>query len=206
MRANSSLLIVEKAYQLFNIHSSLETIHTATSRASKVVFALKQFAHKDSSGKKIEADINQGLNTVLILYRGLLKHGCEVIKHFEDLPSIFCHPDEMNQVWTNLIHNALQAMDNRGVLTLNSSLEQDEQGQSCIMVRIMDDGPGIPKELEQRIWETFFTTKASGEGSGLGLGICRRIVEKHQGELSFKSEPGKTEFTVKLPVDALSVG
>ncbi len=201
MKANSCQGIIEKAYQLFSVSSSLETIHTATSRASKVVFALKQFAHKDSTGEKIESDINQGLNTVLVLYRGLLKHGCEVIKHLEEVPLLICHPDEINQVWTNLIHNALQAMDNRGVLTLESSVGEDSHNRPCIVVKIMDNGPGIPSSLKDRVWETFFTTKSAGEGSGLGLGICKRIIEKHQGELNFESEPGRTVFTVKLPFE-----
>ena len=166
-----------------------------------MVFALKQFAHKDSTGEKIESDINQGLNTVLVLYRGLLKHGCEVIKHLEEVPLLICHPDEINQVWTNLIHNALQAMDNRGVLTLESSVGEDSHNRPCIVVKIMDNGPGIPSSFKDRVWETFFTTKSAGEGSGLGLGICKRIIEKHQGELNFESEPGRTVFTVKLPFE-----
>ncbi|GAA3926791.1 sensor histidine kinase [Litoribacillus peritrichatus] len=203
LRSPSCMSIIKQANELFSVRSSLDTIHTATSKASKVVFALKQFAHKDSSGEKIPADINQGINTVLVLYRGLLKHGCKVVKDFKELPAVICHPDEINQVWTNLIHNALQAMDNRGVLRLASCVEQDETGKPYVVVSITDNGPGIPDTLKNKVWETFFTTKPAGEGSGLGLGICKRIIDKHHGEMSFESVPGCTIFTVKLPVEPL---
>ena len=136
---------------------------------------------------------------MLVLYSGLLKQGCEVVKEFDDLPLIPCHADELNQVWTNLIHNALQAMDYKGTLTLRSRL--DPAG-TCpqIVVQIEDTGHGIPADLQHRVWESFFTTKESGEGSGLGLGICKRIIEKHSGRLFFESEPGRTVFTVVLPL------
>ncbi|TNC89864.1 MAG: hypothetical protein CSH49_05690 [Alcanivorax sp.] len=190
--------VIKSAHQLTGIMRSNQTIYSATARASKIVFALKNFARQDQFGEKQESDINEGI-TVLVLYSGLLKQGCEVVKEFDDLPLIPCHADELNQVWTNLIHNALQAMDYKGTLTLRSRL--DPAG-TCpqIVVQIEDTGHGIPADLQHRVWESFFTTKESGEGSGLGLGICKRIIEKHSGRLFFESEPGRTVFTVVLPL------
>ena len=193
--------VIQSAHQLTGIMRSNQTIYSATARASKIVFALKSFARQDQFGEKQESDINEGINTVLVLYSGLLKQGCEVVKEFEDLPPLDCHADELNQVWTNLIHNALQAMDYKGTLTLRTRV--DHAG-TCpqIIVQIEDTGHGIPPGLQNRVWESFFTTKESGEGSGLGLGICKRIVEKHAGRLFFESQTGKTTFTVVLPLTA----
>jgi len=136
-----------------------------------------------------------------VLYSGLLKQGCEVVKEFERLPLLSCHADELNQVWTNLIHNALQAMNYKGVLTIKTRLDESAS-RPQIMVQVTDTGQGIPPELKNRIWESFFTTKESGEGSGLGLGICKRIIEKHNGRIFFESRQGETTFTVVLPLQA----
>jgi len=187
--------IVELAHRISGIGRNSETIRTAVGRASKVVFALKHFAHHDNSGSMISSDINQGIHTVLVLYQSLLKQGCEVIEHFGALPVINCYPDELNQVWTNLIHNALHAMQNKGVLTIETKLEEQH-----IIVSITDNGLGIPLEIQPKIYDSFFTTKPAGEGSGLGLGICKRIVDKHHGTIDFTSEPGRTTFMVILPV------
>ena len=191
--------IILSAHQLTGIMRSNQTIYSATARASKIVFALKNFARQDQFGEKQESDINEGINTVLVLYSGLLKQGCEVIKEFDSMPPLLCHADELNQVWTNLIHNALQAMDYKGTLTLRSHLERSGSSPQ-IVVQVEDTGHGIPADLQHQVWESFFTTKESGEGSGLGLGICKRIIEKHSGRMFFESEPGKTVFTVVLPL------
>jgi two-component system NtrC family sensor kinase len=108
---------------------------------------------------------------------------------------VFCYPDELNQVWTNLIHNALQAMDYKGILTINAT-QQDTK----VIITITDTGKGIPREIQDKIFEPFFTTKPTGEGSGLGLDIVQKIIEKHEGEIEVESMPGKTTFTVSLPI------
>ncbi len=187
--------IVTLAHHLTGIGRNSVTIHTAIGRASKVVFALKNFTHLDSSDQAVSTNINQGIRTVLVLYQGLLKQGCEVIEHFGELPEISCYPDELNQVWTNLIHNGLHAMQNKGTLVI----ETKQQGHN-IVVTISDNGSGIPIDVQPKIYDSFFTTKPAGEGSGLGLGICKRIIDKHQGSIDFVSEAGKTSFVVKLPV------
>ena len=187
--------ILNVAYELSGLQESTQIITTATERASKVVFALKTFARYDRSERMIESSLTEGLETVLTLYHNQLKHGVIVQRHYEKLPPILCYPDELNQVWTNLIHNALQAMNNRGILTI----EVTSQGQQAV-VSISDTGTGIPEEVKSKIFDAFFTTKPAGEGSGLGLDIVRKIIEKHHGHIDVESKPGQTRFSVRLPV------
>jgi len=188
--------ILNTAYQLASLYRSAKNIGTATDRAAKVVFALRTYARYDSQSEKVEANLIEGIETVLTLYYNQIKQGVEAIKHYEPIPKIWCYPDELNQVWTNLIQNALQAMDHQGTLTIEVKLQDDEK----IAVIIADNGKGIPPEIQDRIFDPFFTTKPAGEGSGLGLDIVQKIIDKHEGEISFTSQPGETIFTVLLPV------
>lgn len=171
-----------------------DNIQMAVERASKIVFALKNYSRFDHSGEKVESDVESGIETILTLYHNMIKKGIEVERNFETVRMISCYPDELNQVWTNLIHNAIQAMENNGTLTLG--IRENNNG---VEVTIKDSGKGIPEDVLPRIFEPFFTTKPAGEGSGLGLDIVRKIVEKHGGTISVKSHPGATKFTVTLP-------
>lgn len=190
--------VLQLAYKLSQIKRGMTTIQTATERASKVVFALKTYAHYEQSGQKTQANLTQGIETILTLYQNHLKQGVNVIKNYAELPPILCYPDELNQVWTNLIHNALQAMDNRGTLTIDV-IAIDDQAK----ISFTDSGKGIPEEIKSKIFAPFFTTKPPGEGSGLGLDIVKKIVEKHQGKIEFESIPGQTVFNVFLPMVTL---
>ena len=194
LRAESEQLF-EMAYKLSDLQRSSQTIETATQRASKVVFALKTFARHDQSGEKTEANITEGIETVLTLYHNQLKHNIELIKHYAPLPPILCYPDELHQVWTNLIHNALQAMDHQGTLSIDVTQEDNQ-----VFVSITDSGKGISPEVKDKIFEPFFTTKCAGEGSGLGLDIVKKIIEKHEGDITVASQVGKTTFTVFFPI------
>jgi PAS domain S-box-containing protein len=187
--------ILKTAYQLFSLNKSASIIITATEQAAKIVFALKAYARHDTGGEKILTNITDGIETVLTLYHNRLKHGVALIRNYVELPLIPCYPDELNQVWTNLIHNALQAIDYKGTLQIDLA-----QSHHCLLVSITDSGKGISPDIMPRIFEPFFTTKPTGEGSGLGLDIVRRIVEKHGGEVTVESIPGKTTFTVALPM------
>ncbi len=187
--------ILEMAYKLSEIQRGTQIINTAADRASKVVFALKTYARYDSSEAMVQSNITEGIETVLTLYQNNLKHGVEVQRNFQKIPSILCYVDQLNQVWTNLIHNALQAMDNQGTLTLDIVQEGND-----IKVSVTDSGKGIPPEVMPKIFAPFFTTKPPGEGSGLGLDIVRKIIDKHRGKIEVASVPGKTTFTVALPV------
>ncbi|WP_237397207.1 GAF domain-containing protein [Okeania sp. KiyG1] len=170
LRDSNSEEILKIAYQFANVQTSSKTIRTAAERAAKVVFALKTYARYDSTGEKIKANILEGIETVLTLYHNKIKHGVEVIKEFDNsLPLIQCYPDELNQVWTNLIHNALQAMEYHGSLTIQAT-----QSDADIKVSITDSGQGIQPEIMSKIFQPFFTTKPRGEGSGLGLDIVKK--------------------------------
>ncbi|MFB8789862.1 MAG: ATP-binding protein [Potamolinea sp.] len=190
--------ILDTAYQLASLQKSTQTIITATERAAKVVFALKTYSRYDTTGEKVLAKIPEGIETILTLYHNQLKQGVEVIRNYQDsFPPILCYPDELNQVWTNLIHNALQAMENKGSLKIDV-----RQQDGSIVVSITDSGQGIPPEILPRIFEPFFTTKPAGEGSGLGLDIVKKIIDKHQGKIAVDSFPGQTTFTVFLPINS----
>lgn len=197
LKDSQSPNILQTAYEFATVQKSTKNIATATDRAAKIVFALKSYSRYDQSGSKAIANITDGIETVLTLYHYQIKHGVEVVRNYgTDLPSVLCYPDELNQVWTNLLHNALQAMGNKGVLKIDVK-HQD----NAISVSITDNGPGIPPEIMPRIFEPFFTTKPPGEGSGLGLDIVQKIMEKHQGKLEVESVPGQTKFTVSLPIE-----
>ncbi len=188
--------ILQTAYQFATVQKSTKNITIAIDRAAKIVFALKCYARYDQSDTKVISNITDGIETVLTLYHYQIKHGVEVIRNYAiHLPSMLCYPDELNQVWTNLLHNALQAMEGKGVLKIDVNHQEN-----AISVSITDSGKGISPEILPRIFEPFFTTKPPGEGSGLGLDIVQKIIDKHQGKLQVESIPGKTTFTVLLPV------
>ncbi len=192
----NSQMILNTMYQIVGLKKSTKTISTATDRAAKIVFALKSYARYDTTGEKVETNITDGIETVLTLYENQIKQGVEVIRNYADLPLILCYPDELNQVWTNLIHNSLQAMNNKGTLIIDVA-KQDTR----ILIGITDSGNGIAPEIKQKIFEPFFTTKPTGEGSGLGLDIVKKIIDKHQGTINVESVTGKTTFTVSLPIN-----
>ncbi|MBF0203719.1 MAG: AAA family ATPase [Desulfamplus sp.] len=192
--------IFNMAYHIATIVSNSRNIHTSVDRASKIVFALKSFAHFDRDGVKIEADIKDGIESVLTIYHNQIKHGIELIRDYREIPKILCYPDELNQVWINLIHNALQAMEYKGTLTVGIR-EQEHAQEQVVLVTIKDNGCGIPPEIQHRIFEPFFTTKLAGEGSGLGLDIVRRIVEKHGGTIVIDSNENEgTQCNVYIPM------
>jgi signal transduction histidine kinase len=187
--------ILDLAYNLTRLLNNNKTILTSVEKASKVVFALKNYARFDASEEKQLAQVEDGLATVLEIYHNQLKHNIEVIQHYQDLPEILCYPDELIQIWTNLIHNGIQAMKQGGTLTLTTALENEG-----IKVEITDSGSGISPQIKDKIFEAFFTTKPTGEGSGLGLHISKKIVDKHNGTIAVVSQPGHTKFTVWLPL------
>lgn len=195
LRHSEGGLILRMAYDLSGLQRGTRNIITATERASKIVFALKSYARFDSGGESVPSDLSESIETVLTLYHNLLKHGIEVVRNYEELPPVPCYPDELNQVWTNLAHNAIQAMESRGRLEIDV-----RQRDEWAVVTVTDSGKGIPDEIKERIFEPFFTTKPAGEGSGLGLDIVKKIIDKHNGRIEVESEPGRTMFSVSLPV------
>lgn len=187
--------ILEVAYDLSVIRNNASNINLAVERAAKIVFALKSYVRQDVSSQKVKASIPETIETVLTLYHNQIKQGTEVSRNYQPVPDIYCYPDELAQVWTNLIHNALQAMEYKGSLDIEI-LEENQQ----IVVGVTDSGSGIPPELQEQIFKPFFTTKPMGEGSGLGLDIVRKILDKHEGRVEVKSRPGHTKFSIYLPI------
>jgi signal transduction histidine kinase len=195
LKSEGSGAILKTAYQLTTLQKSTQTIRTATDWAAKMISALRNYARFDNSGEKVRSQITDGIDTVLTIYHNAFKPGVNLTKNYQsNLPAIFCYPDELNQVWTNLIHNALQAMNYQGELAIEVTTRD-----SWIIVSITDSGTGVPPEIVPRIFEPFFTTKPPGEGSGLGLEIVKKIIDKHGGQITVESSPGKTTFSVFLP-------
>ncbi len=195
LKEKENIFILQTAYNLSVQQKNSQNIVMAVERASYVVFALKRYAWHDYSGKMVKIWITEGIDVALTLYHNQLKHNIKVTTDYGNIPPINCFPDELNQVWTNLIHNAIQAMDGKGRLKI---VAFEQQGN--IVVKITDSGGGIPDEVRDRIFEPFFTTKPPGEGSGLGLDIVCKIIERHQGKIEVDSQPGKTTFSVFLPI------
>ncbi len=176
-------------------------IEDSVTRISTLVGSARQYSQLDRTPYQ-PVDIHAGLDATLVMLTGKLKTGIRVVKDYaEDLPQIPGYAAELNQVWTNMIDNAVQAMDGEGTLTLRTAREGD-----TVLVEIGDDGPGIPPESRSRVFEPFFTTKAVGQGTGLGLDISYRIiVNRHRGDIVVESRPGDTRFQVRLPVDEPSL-
>ena len=179
------------------MNSLVNEVEQSTSRISDLVGAIKNYSYMDRATQQ-EVDIHEGLDNTLKILHHKLKYGVTVQKEYSDrIPKISVYGSELNQVWTNLIDNAIDGMEGKGELTIRTSLENN-----CVLVEIIDNGAGIPPEIQSRIFEPFFTSKEVGKGSGLGLDISRRIVtQKHQGNLRFDSKPGKTNFQVRMPLN-----
>jgi signal transduction histidine kinase len=173
-------------------------IEDSTTRISTLVGAAKQYSQLDRAPHQV-VDVHELLDSTLMMLGGKIPPGITVVRDYDrGLPSIPAYAAELNQVWTNLIDNAVSAMNGTGTLTVRTGMEGDQ-----VFVEFGDTGPGVPPEVRERIFEPFFTTKPVGEGTGLGLDISWRIVvNKHHGDLKVKSVPGDTRFRVRLPLTA----
>ena len=177
----------------------MNEIEDSTNRISVLVDAAKQYSQLDRAPYRV-VDVHELLDSTLLMMSRKLGDGITVVKDYDrSLPQIPVYAAELNQVWTNLIDNAVSAMGGHGTLTVRTALDGDR-----VLVEIGDTGPGVPAGIRERIFEPFFTTKQVGEGTGLGLDISWRIVvNKHHGDLQVESEPGDTRFRVRLPLTAL---
>jgi signal transduction histidine kinase len=180
------------------IGASLRNIGNCSRRIAALVRSLKVYARADEEWAD-DTDVNATLEDVLAILTSKIKH-LTLHKEYSPLPPIRSIPSQLQQVWTNLIHNAVQAMEGCGAITLRTSVPRP----GLVRVEIEDDGPGIPPEVQQKIYQPRFTTKAGRVEFGLGLGlpICRSIIDRLGGTLSFDSRPGRTVFSVELPVQA----
>ncbi|MBS0658020.1 MAG: cyclic nucleotide-binding domain-containing protein [Verrucomicrobia bacterium] len=184
------------------VDAILREADEATGRVADLVKSIKSYSHMDRQPRQ-RADLHEGIETTLKILAHKLR-GVEVVRAFDPrIPQIVGYPGELNQVWTNLAANAAEAMLARGQTDARLTIRTELEDEGHVCVTIEDNGPGIPPELQSRIFDPFFTTKPVGEGTGLGLVICHRIVaDRHGGEIELTSEPGRTCFHVRLPLIA----
>ncbi len=189
-----SCLVAQWLATGYSVYTLLDEVRSSAERISEIVKAVKSYSYLDQAPTQ-EVDIHEGLENTLVILRHKLKQGIQVQREYaSDLPHIEAYGSELNQVWTNIIDNAIDAMKGEGVLTLRTARHGDQ-----VIVEIADNGPGIPPEIQSRIFEPFFTTKPPGIGTGLGLHITYNIVQKHRGKIQVTSRPGSTVFQVTLP-------
>jgi signal transduction histidine kinase len=180
-------------------HELATQLLDSTDRMSKLVKAIKAYAYMDRGGV-VRADVHEGLESTLVMLGYKLKHTHIKVKRVYDktLPQLEMHGSELNQVWTNLLDNAIDALGEAGTITVTTLSDN-----GCVRVDIADDGPGIPADVQSRVFDPFFTTKAPGSGTGMGLDTARRIVvQRHRGSLTFDTHEAGTTFHVWLPVQS----
>jgi signal transduction histidine kinase len=189
-------VVLDWLHSSYSIYSLLVENSHGAARISQVVDALKAYTYMDQAPVQA-VDIHDGLESTLAVLASKLGKGIAVRREYaEELPRIQAYGSELNQVWTNLIDNAIDALDGRGTIALRTRRDGE-----WIVVEVEDDGPGIPEEIQPKLFEPFFTTKPPGKGAGLGLNVCHNIVvQKHRGRIDVHSRPGQTRFEVRLPI------
>jgi signal transduction histidine kinase len=193
--------VLNRLTAAFTIARLTSEVESSTSRISELVKAIKEYSWMDQAPEQ-EVDVHNGIDSTLIMLRYRLKHGVNVTRQYDrSVPRVCASGSELNQVWTNLIDNAIDAMNGKGELTIRTAAEIDR-----VLVEIGDNGPGIPPDIRDRIFDPFFTTKPVGEGTGLGLDAVWRIVQKLRGDIRVESRPGDTRFQVRLPAAAAPEG
>lgn len=193
-------IALRAACQAHTAYASLEQISHGTQRISQIVTALKAYSFMDRAPVQ-RVDIHEGLDNTLVMLQGKLKRGVDVQRRYgDDVPAIEAHGNELNQVWTNLIDNAVDAMGGQGSIAIRTRRSDDS-----VIVEIEDDGPGIPAEHVEKVFDPFFTTKLPGQGTGLGLNIVYNALHDSGGRIDVRSQPGRTVFTVQLPIERREV-
>jgi signal transduction histidine kinase len=197
-REDSFKAMITFAAYLFPIHSLLHEIGEASGRISEIVVALKNYSFLGQAPVQ-EVNVHHGIDNTLVILRNKIKVGVTVQREYcNNLPLITAFGSELNQVWTNILDNAIDAMNEKGRIIIRTRTEK-----TCIVVEIEDNGPGIPEAIQSKIFDPFFTTKEPGKGTGLGLATTYGIItEKHKGSISVQSKPGCTKFIVKLPINS----
>jgi len=191
---------LKRVSALMEINDLLAELENSTAKISDLVRAVKEYSYMDQAPVQ-DVDLTKGLENTLTIMAHKLKKGVTVRRDYNPTPLLVnSYGSELNQVWTNIIDNAVDAMHGQGELRIRTFAEGD-----CAVVEIGDSGPGIPPDIQSRIFEPFFTTKGVGEGTGLGLDTSLRIVRKHRGSINVSSVPGDTRFQIRLPVAAVAV-
>jgi signal transduction histidine kinase len=190
--------VLVRLASILSLYRLTEDVQDSTTRIYELVRAIKEYSWMDTAAER-EVDIHAGLESTLTILKHRLKGEIRVERQYEkELPLVCAHGGELNQIWTNLINNAIDAMlgaSGEKMLSIRTARQAQD-----VLVEILDTGPGIPPEIQDRIFEPFFTTKAQNDGTGLGLDLVFRIVRKHRGDIRFESRPGRTCFQVRLPI------
>jgi two-component system NtrC family sensor kinase len=198
----ATIKTIDLEFLLEDTEKVLGSLNLGTNRVQDIISAMRNFSRLDEAEVKA-VDIHEGLDSTLLILNNRLKYGVDVIKQYGDLPQVNCYPAQLNQVFSNLITNAIDAMEEADcdpkTLTISTQAVADDR----VQITIKDSGPGIKAGVKHKIFDPFFTTKAIGKGTGLGLGICYQIIQKHDGTITVESELGQgTEFTITLPIRA----
>jgi signal transduction histidine kinase len=191
--------VLRRTAALLSLHRVSDELQETTSRISGLIKAIKEYSWMDTVPER-EVDVHSGIENTLTILKHRFRDGIRVQRDYDPhLPRVWAHGGELNQIWTNLINNAIDAMrDAVGEKVLSIRTATRSTG---VLVEISDTGPGVPEEIHNRIFEPFFTTKGQSEGTGLGLDLVFRIVRKHHGDIRFESRPGRTCFQVRLPLN-----
>ena len=190
---------VEVEFLIEDTHKILSSMKMGTQRVSDIVVSLRNFSRLDEATIK-DVDLCEGLDSTLLILNHRIKQGVTIVKSYDPLPLVRCSPAQINQVFTNIIANALDAMFEADVETKQMTITTRTVSSDHVQVSIQDSGPGMSPEVKSKIFDPFFTTKPVGKGTGIGLGICFKIIQQHQGTIEVNSEPGRgTEFLITLP-------
>ena len=191
---------IDLAYLKNDLVQIISSLEMGTNRIREIVLSLRNFSRLDEAMVKA-ADLHQGIDSTLLILNHRLDRGIELIKNYGDLPLVKCHPAQLNQVFMNIIANAIDAMLDGDTQPKKLAITTEKIAENRVMVRIKDNGPGIPKKVIDKIFDPFFTTKPVGKGTGLGLSISYQIIKKHGGNIEVISQQGKgTEFAIALPI------
>jgi signal transduction histidine kinase len=189
---------LRKVCAAVQVQCLLEEIEDSVGRISDLVKSIKEYTYMDKS-PQVDVDVHKGLESTLTMLGHRLKKGVQVIRNYDrNAPHIQAHGSELNQVWTNIIDNAIDAMNGKGEIHIRTAHEL-----GVVVVEIRDNGPGIPQAHLSRIFDPFFTTKDPGKGTGLGLDAVYRIITRHHGDINVTSLPGDTRFTIRLPLEQI---
>jgi signal transduction histidine kinase len=195
LRREDVKAIIEYINLQGQVIKNMRNIILAADKTKKIVFSLKNYSYTASGDEMQPTDINALLDVVFTIFNSQFKQGVKCTANLENLPLIPTYPDELSQVFINIIQNAIHAMEGTGQILITGKVEKEK-----LILAFTDNGPGIPADLINKIFEPFFTTKKRGEGTGLGLDICKKIIEKHNGNLYAVSQPGETTFYIELPI------
>ncbi|MBL0742003.1 ATP-binding protein [Chryseolinea lacunae] len=199
LRPEDKNAVINWLHQVLTTERLVHEIEEASRRINNLVSSIKSYTHMDQAPEKEPADVHEGIkSTVMVLNHKFKKNRVQLVCKFADvLPKAKIYVSSMNQVWMNIIDNALDALEGQEDGKIEIQTEVDRE---FIVVTITDNGPGVPKEIQDKIFDAFYTTKAIGKGTGLGLEMVRQIIHRHKGDVKLKSEPGRTSFEVCFPI------